>query len=87
MLEILTFLAALGCTPAFELVMDPALDRPGRQVGNTVRVRTNDAGVWAHELWHVCQYQKLGEAKTAEESAQREAEAHTVEQLWRTRDR
>lgn len=85
-MEALAFLLALGCSPQASIVYDATLDRPGRQQGALVRVRTADAGVEVHELWHVCQEQARGPAWNAEESARREAEARRVEVLWRQRD-
>lgn len=85
MIDILTWLAMLGCVPNASVVNDPTLDRPGRQEGAVIRVRTNDPGVWVHELWHVCQWQRLGEATTRDEWTRREQEAHTVELMWRQR--
>jgi hypothetical protein len=87
MIELLTFLAALGCSPQFALQYDATLDRPGRQAGILVRVRTSDPGVWVHELVHVCQEQAQGPAWSDAEAERREAEARTVELLWRQRDR
>ncbi len=85
-MEALAFLLALGCSPQASIVYDATLDRPGRQQGALVRVRTADAGVEVHELWHVCQEQAHGPAWSAEESARREVEARRVEVLWRQRD-
>jgi len=85
-MEALAFLLALGCSPHASIVYDATLDRPGRQQGALVRVRTADAGVEVHELWHVCQEQAHGPAWSAEESARREVEARRVEVLWRQRD-
>ena len=85
-MEALAFLLALGCSPQASIVYDATLDRPSRQQGALVRVRTTDPGVEAHELWHVCQEQARGPAWSAEESARREVEARRVEVLWRQRD-
>ncbi len=87
MTDLLLFLAALGCHPQFSIAYDHTLDRPARQSGSLVRVRTSDPGVWVHELVHVCQEQALGPSQTDAESARREEEARTVELLWRQRDR
>lgn len=85
MREILSFLGSLMCIPHFEIVNDPALQRVAEQRGSVVRTRTNDPGVIVHELWHVCQEQRLGVATTDAESARREHEARTVELMWRGR--
>lgn len=80
---ILAFLLALGCKPVFAIEHAPGLDRPGRQRGALVRVRTTDDAVLVHELWHVCQEQRLGLSTTGAESARREAEARRVELVWK----
>jgi hypothetical protein len=85
MLEILSFLGSLMCAPRFEIVSDPTLLRVAEQRGSIVRTRTDDPGVIVHELWHVCQEQRLGVAATDAESARREHEARTVELMWRGR--
>lgn len=87
MIEILLFLASLGCEPRAQVVYDHALDRPGRQQGALVRVRTADQGVWVHELYHACQEAAQGPAQSDAESAQREEQARVVELMWRHRDR
>ncbi len=87
MIEILLFIGSIGCAPRFEVQDDPTLDRPGRQQGGIVRVRTADPGVLVHELWHVCQEAARGVATSTDESARREDEARTVELMWRQRDR
>lgn len=41
-MEALAFLLALGCTPHASIVYDATLDRPSRQQGALVRVRTTE---------------------------------------------
>jgi hypothetical protein len=54
MTEVLLFLAVFGCRPSFSIAYDATLDRPARQSGSLVRVRTTDDAVLVHELVHVC---------------------------------
>ena len=87
MTEVLLFLAVFGCRPSFSIAYDPTLDRPARQSGSLVRVRTTDDAVLVHELVHVCQEQAHGPAWSDAESARREQDARMVEIMWRQRDR
>ena len=87
MTEVLLFLAIFGCHPRFSITYDDTLDRPARQSGSLVRVRTTDDAVLVHELVHVCQEQALGPSATDAESARREREARAIELMWRQRDR
>jgi hypothetical protein len=87
MSEVLLFLAIFGCRPSFSITHDDTLDRPARQSGSLVRVRTTDDAVLVHELVHVCQEQAHGPSATDAESARREREARAIELMWRQRDR
>ena len=85
--EVIVFLAIFGCHPSFSITYEPTLDRPARQSGSLVRVRTTDDAVLVHELVHVYQEQALGPSATDAESARREREARAIELMWRQRDR
>ena len=85
MREILSFLGSLMCIPHLRSSTIQRCSESQSSAAAHRRTRTDDPGVIVHELWHVCQEQRLGVATTDAESARREHEARTVELMWRGR--
>lgn len=72
-----SFLALHQCYPSPTFVLDPMLDRPARYAHHVVTFRDEhpDPAVVVHELWHDCQWQRHGDARTPQENDARESEA------------
>jgi hypothetical protein len=77
---VLGFLATLNCHPA---VTYEAAERSYFKAGVVYLAPGADSGVLVHELWHACQEQRYGPAKSRLENEAREAEARKIELIWR----
>lgn len=86
--DVLVFLAALGCVPHAEIVIDSAAPMRAYAVDHVVTFSAPPtANMLVHELWHVCQYQQRGSsAGNDAERARREVEARRVELLYSEHD-
>lgn len=86
--EALAFLAALGCVPSAQWVVDPSLPIPGMFRDGVITVRSaSDQAILVHEAWHSCQWQRRGGAGDSRTWFDREAEARRIELLYRSRDK